>query len=340
MKYMLRMSLILLLMRCLLLGSVQAAPATQPSLSDLIDICSLHADDQFNQLQQAGIASVLSPDDQKWLNSRVDETQKKLHDFYQTLKTTHQPAERYRAMDISDTSDGVPFNLATKLTDERKDLAAQLGSRGFFKAGAIVPAAVMLPPLLQAWLDSAKIPPAASAKIMAVAQAEAKQIAAAGAVLAADPNETPVALAYAKQKMASRAAIWDGITNALSVDQHKALAAAMDEKETMEAAAIVAQLLQYREARHWAAADVPAASLADSEHMNSFEAAKDERVSLVQAEDKRVLFTGALKKDQSCGFVLDFAKFQAYANDQNIPIEPQKHVYYWVAAAIDTPVRP
>jgi hypothetical protein len=324
----------------LLDGAVSGGDAPgEPSLPYLIDMSSLHADDKFEQFKEQGIFSCLSDADQKWLESKVDERQKQLAEFYAKLKSTHEPAGRYNAMDISDTSDGVPFNLIVKLTADRKDLAAALSPESLFKTDAVVPLAVMNPDVIASWLESAKVPANVSGKVMSCIVSEAAKVAVAGRALGTSPGAVGPLLNYCRQKMASRKSSWDAVRAALSVEQRQAFAKQMNGQESTLLIFSAKRRLEIREKRSWTVRAVPPNTRANSDQMEDFTELKDERVELVRDDDKKVIRTVDLKKGEGCGFTLTdplAGAVAGYAGSRSATVEIEKHFYYWVAVPADS----
>ena len=317
-----------------------ARPATEPTLPQLIDAATVHADDTFDELRLAGLAAVVSADDQRYLDQQVDQWQKKLDDHYAELKATHKPANHYSVQWVLDASDAAPSGVAGKLAHDRPSLAPAM-SVGAARVYLTVPVLVIHPDQFDHWLTAAGTSAADAKSVEAVAAVEVAKVTAAGDALADAGDPDGAMSAYVRRKGAARRAVWEAIARILPADRRRALGEAMLSPDSRSADASAVALLEYRDKRLWAPADVPPAALADSDQATFAQAPAAGRYSLLRADDGHVVCTVQLDKGDDLGFAMGGVfglSMSAVDRQQLIDVDPGRYVYYWVRAAADVPL--
>ena len=320
-------------------------PATEPSLSDRIDAAALHADNSCDELKLAGMAGVISSDDQRYVDQLVDQGQRETDKWFANLKATHKPADSYTPNWVDVAGGAVPGGVEQKLAKVQPALARPLRAGQFF-VQVLLPILIINPDQVGDWLSTAKVPAAAADRVKAVAAAERQRALDAGAAWGVADDQTPAAFAYARQRRAAEDGFWSAVASDLTPDQRQAFAPVIEASVSRERQFILTEartLLALRDERGWSPAGVTTDALVDSDQGSNSLVPAAGRYSLIRADDRRVVCTVDLDKTQYIGFSFDGfigSTLSALYGDHDVPIEAGRYVYYWVRAAANAPLVP
>ena len=319
-------------------------PTTEPTMADLIDAARLHADSLCDDIKLAGLAGVVSADDQRYLDGAVDQHQRTMDASFAHMKVTGGEEFGYDLALLRTASESAPSRVMDEAIKGRPAIGQPVNI-GFARVQMTRPVLLVHPEQIGQWLAAVQVPADRVAAVDAVARAEVARVRTVAAGLSGlDP--VPAITAYAHQTHAAVRAVWDAIARQSTADQRRAFGDNMLNAEGMSVVRSSTVLLHYREQRLWAPTHVPPDALADSDTAGYLEAPADGRYTLRRADDGHVICTVRLGKGQFAGFScsgLFDTDVQAFysgqvVSDHYIKIDPAMHVYYWVAAAAAAPL--